>query len=76
MKRELRKFQSSSSKAKECDRVMIPKFAQPENYRTWKIRLRDAIIAASSKLDIASHWIEEVFKIDQTVEAPKGPGKL
>ena len=26
---------------------MVPKFPQPENYRNWRIRVRDAVIAAS-----------------------------
>ena len=76
IKRELRKSQSSSSKAKESDRVMIPKFPQPENYRNWRIKVRDAVIAASSKPDVAFHWIEEVFKTDQAVEALKDSGKF
>ena len=76
VRRELRKSQSSSSKAKESDRVIIPKFPQPESYRNWRIRVRDAVIAASSKPDVAFHWIEEVFKIDQTVEALQDSGEF
>ena len=53
---------SSTNKAKESDRILVPKFPQPENYRNWRIRVRDAVIAASSKPDLAFHWIEEVFK--------------
>ena len=76
VRRELRKSQSSSNKAKESDRVIIPKFPQRENYRIWRIRVRDAVIAASSKPNVAFHWIEEVFKIDQTVEALQDSGKF
>ena len=55
---------------------MVPKFPEPENYRKWRIRVMDAVIAASSKPDVAFHWIEEVFKTDQTVEALKDSGKF
>ena len=61
--------------AKESDRVLVPKFPQPENYRNWRIRVRDAVIAASAKPDLAFQWIEEVFRTDQTVEALKDSGK-
>ena len=47
--------------AKESDRVLVPKFPQPANYRNWRIRVRDAVIAASVKPDLAFQWIEEVF---------------
>ena len=76
IRKELRKSQSSNTKAKESDRVIIPKFPQPENYRNWRIRVRDAVIAASSKPDVAFHWIEEVFKTDQTIEALQDSGKF
>ena len=58
---------SSETKAKESDRVPVPKFPQPENYRNWRIRVRDAVIAASAKPDLACQWIEEVFRSDQSI---------
>ena len=67
---------TSDTKAKESDRELVPKFPQPENYRNWRIRVRDAVIAASAKPDLAFQWIEEVFKTDQTVEALKDSGKF
>ena len=47
------KSQSSNTKAKEPDRVLVPKFPQPQNFRIWMriMRVRDAVIAASSKPD-------------------------
>jgi len=56
--------------------MLVPKFPQPENYRNWRIRVRDAVIAASAKPDFAFQWIEEVFKTDQSVEALKDSGKF
>ena len=76
VKRALDKSRTSDSKAKESDRILVPKFPQPENYRNWRIRVRDAVIAASAKPDLAFHWVEEVFKTDQPVEALKDSGKF
>ena len=56
--------------------MLVPKFPQPENYRNWKIRVRDAVIVASAKPDLAFQWTEEVFKTDQSIEALKGSGKF
>ena len=56
--------------------MLVPKFPQPENYRNWRIRVRDAVIAASSKPDLAFQWIEEVFRTDQPTEALKDSGKF
>ena len=67
---------SSETKTKESDRVLVPNFPQPENYKNWRIRVRDAVIAASSKPDLAFQWIEEVLKTDQTLEALRDSGKF
>ena len=37
----------SSSKVKEADSIKIPAFPGPETYRDWRIKVRDAIVAAS-----------------------------
>ena len=74
VKRALERSKASDNKAKEPDRILVPKFPQPENYRNWRIRVRDAVIAASSKPDLAFQWVEEVFKTDQSVEALKDSG--
>ena len=76
VRKALEHSRSSDTKAKESDRVLVPKFPQPENYRNWRIRVRDAVIAASAKPDFAFQWIEEVFKTDQSVEALKDSGKF
>ena len=76
VKRALERSRTTDSKAKESDRILVPKFPQPENYRNWRIRVRDAVIAASAKPDLAFQWVEEVFKTDQSVEALKDSGKF
>ena len=53
VKRALERSRTTENKAKEPDRILVPKFPQPENYRNWRIRVRDAIIAASAKPDLA-----------------------
>ena len=62
VKRALERSRTTDHKAKESDRILVPKFPQPENYRNWRIRVRDAIIAASAKPDLAFQWVEEVFR--------------
>ena len=76
VKRALERSRTTDHKAKESDRILVPKFPQPENYRNWRIRVRDAIIAASAKPDLAFQWVEEVFKTDQSIEALKDSGKF
>ena len=76
VKRALERSRTTDNKAKESDRILVPKFPQPENYRNWRIRVRDAVIAASAKPDLAFQWVEEVFKTDQSVEALKDSGKF
>ena len=76
VKRALERSRTTENKAKESDRILVPKFPQPENYRNWRIRVRDAIIAASAKPDLAFQWVEEVFRTDQSVEALKDSGKF
>ena len=76
VKRALERSRTTDNKAKESDRILVPKFPQPENYRNWRIRVRDAIIAASAKPDLAFQWVEEVFRTDQSVDALKDSGKF
>ena len=76
VRKTLEHSRSSETKAKESDRVLVPKFPQPETYRNWRIRVGDAVIAASSKPDLAFQWIEEVFRTGQSIEALKDSGKF
>ena len=40
-------------KVKEAERIIIPAFPQPENYRNWQIEVREAVCAASDRPDEA-----------------------
>ena len=62
-----------SSTTKEADHIKIPSFPQPENYRNWKIRVRDAVRAASSKPDKAFSWINKVWIEGRTIEGLASP---
>ena len=75
IRKELKKQQKKSkdrdreNKAKEADKVLIPKFPTPEKYRDWKIKVRDNIAAASAKPDDARTWVGKVYTESQTIEA-------
>ena len=58
----------SSHRTKEADRVIVPKFPNPEAYRNWRIRVRDAVTAASAKPDAAFKWIERVWEESMALE--------
>ena len=53
VKRALDKSRTSDSKAKESDRILVPKFPQPENYRNWRIRVR---VGWRSVQDGSARW--------------------
>ena len=45
---------------KEAEKVVFPKFPQPETYRNWRLRLREAVVATSSRPDESFEWLSEV----------------
>ena len=51
-------------KVKEAEKVVLPKFPKPEQYRNWRIRVREAIVAASDSPDKAHAWIAKVWEKD------------
>ena len=51
------KKKSSENNAKEADHIKVPPFPYPESYRDWKIKVRDAVRAASKTPDKAFVWI-------------------
>ncbi len=61
---------------KEADRVIVPKFPNPEAYRHWRIRVRDAVAAASAKPDDAFSWIEQVWSESKTMNDLADSGKF
>ena len=42
------------NKAKEAEKITFLKFPLPEQYRNWRIRVREAVVAASDKPDMSS----------------------
>ena len=56
------KKKNSESNAKEADHIKVPPFPYPESYRDWKIKVRDAVRAASKTPDKAFAWINKVWK--------------
>ena len=56
-------------KVKEADTIKVPAFPLAETYRNWRIKTREAVVAASTDPDSAFKWVSESWKEDQTLEA-------
>ena len=56
-------------KVKEADTTKIPAFPLAETYRNWRIKTREAVVAASTDSDSAFKWVSESWKETQTLEA-------
>jgi len=56
-------------KVKEADTIKIPTFPLAETYRNWRIKTREAVVAASTDPDSAFKWVSDSWKEDQTLEA-------
>ena len=54
---------------KEADTIKVPAFPTPESYRNWRIKTREAVVAASTKPDEAFRWVNEAWKEGQSLEA-------
>ena len=68
--------QSLSSKVKEADAIKVPAFPAPETYRDWRIKVRDAIVAASTNPDAAFAWVSEIWSEGRTIDELKSPGSF
>ena len=56
-------------KVKEADTIKIPAFPLAETYPNWRIKTREAVVAASTDFNSAFKWVSESWKEDQTLEA-------
>ena len=56
-------------KLKEADSIKIPAFPLAETYRNWRIKAREAVVAASTDPDSAFKWVSDSRKEEQTLEA-------
>ena len=61
------------NKAKEAEKITFPKFPLPEQYRNWRIRVREAVVAASDKPDMAFEWLSKVWAKESTEEQLRDP---
>eukprot|EP00439_Symbiodinium_sp_Y106_P044186 s4029_g5.t1 len=57
------------SKVEEAEKIVFPKFPQPENFRNWRLRAREAVVAAADRPDEAFEWLGEVWKEETTEES-------
>ena len=56
------KKEDREQRAKEAEKILIPKFPTPERYRDWRIKVRDNVSAASAKPDKARLWLGKVYE--------------
>ena len=59
---------------KEAEKVVFPKFPQPENYRNWRLRVREAVVAASNKPDPVLKWLSKVWDKETKVDDLRDTG--
>ena len=60
-------------KVKEAEKISFPKFPQPESYRNWRLRVREAVVAASDRPDDAFTWLSKVWEKDVKEEDLRDP---
>ena len=58
---------------KESDKVTLPQFPQPESYSKWRLRVREAVFAASDRPDDAFTWLSRVWEKDVKEEGLRDP---
>ncbi|CAE7594010.1 unnamed protein product [Symbiodinium natans] len=67
----------NKTKSKEAEKILFPKFPTPEQYRNWRIRVREAVVtvvAASNKPDEAFEWLSKVWDKDSKEEELRDTG--
>ena len=67
---------NDKNRVKEADSVKLPAFPNPESYRNWRIRTREAVMSASTDPDKAFDWVSETWKEGQTIEYLRNVGKF
>ena len=67
------KKEDREQRAKEAEKILIPKFPTPERYRDWRIKVPDNVSAASAKPDKARLWLGKVYEdAVTTITTPRG----
>ena len=64
---------SDKPRVKEAEKIVFPAFPNPENYRNWRLKEREAVVAASDRTDKAFEWLSAVWSKDKTVELLRDP---
>ena len=64
---------SDKPRVKEAEKIVFPAFLNPENYRNWRVKAREAVVAASDRTDKAFEWLSAVWNKDKTVELLRDP---
>ena len=54
--------------------MVFPKFPQPKTYRNWRLRVREAVVAASDRPNESFEWLSEVWNETTTEEMLRDPG--
>ena len=65
------KVDKDKKTTKEAEKVVFPKIPQLENYRNWRPRVLEAVIAACNKPDHAFNWLSKVWDKETKVYDPK-----
>ena len=58
---------SNKPRVKEAEKIVFPAFPNPENYRNWRLKAREAVVAASDRTEKAFEWLSAVWNKDKTV---------
>ena len=64
----------SDKRIKESDSIKLPAFPQAEQYRNWRIKTREAVMAASVDPDRAFEWISETWTEGRTINQLRSVG--
>ena len=60
---------TTSPKSRRLTQSRSKAFPLAETYRNWRIKTREAVVAASTDPDSAFKWVSDSWKEDQTLEA-------
>ena len=63
----------TNPRSKKRRKSASPKFPQPESYRNWRLRVREAVVAASDRPDDAFTWLSKVWEKDVKEEDLRDP---
>jgi hypothetical protein len=65
-----------SSSGKEAEKITLPALPKTPGFRAWRINMRNAVVAASGKGNLAFQWIREVEEPGTTYESMADSGEF